>query len=59
MIVLRKWKNVQNDSARIIQEKIRSFLNRPLLVRYEDRDKNVKYKEDIRIQTKIMVKFYE
>lgn len=59
MIVLKKWKNVQNDSARIIQEKIRAFLNRPLLVRYEDREKNVKYKEDIRIQAKIMTTLYE
>ena len=59
MIILRKWKNVQDDSARIIQQKIRTFLNNPLLVRYEDREKNIKYKEDIRIQPKIMVKLYE
>jgi len=59
MRILKKLRNIQNKKAKIIQQKLISVIHRPLMVKFEDKNKNIRYKEDIRMETKIMTKIYE
>ena len=56
MRVLRKFKNIRHKKAKIIQQKLVTFIHRPLLVKFEDKNHNIRYKEDVRMETKIMTK---
>lgn len=59
MRILKKLRNIQNKKAKIIQQKLVSVIHRPLLVKFGDKNHNIRYKEDIRMETKIMTKMYE
>ena len=59
MRILKKLRNVQNKKAKIIQQHLVGFIHRPLLVKFEDRNHQIRYKEDVRLETKIMTKIYQ